>query len=390
MSAPAGDPGAYRRLFAAHVLGLAGTGVAVVALGLVAYELVGRDAGAVLGVALAIKMAVAILVTPAAAALARRLPLRGWLVALCLGRAAALATLPFVSAVWHLFALIALYQIAAAAFTAAYMALTPEYLPDEGDYARALAKGRIAYELETLGSPLIAAALLSALEPRAVFFAAAAAFLAAAALSATLRAPAIAAAAPRRGALGLLMASAPMRAALLLAFAGAVVGAMVTVNTVVLTRGLFGREAEDAALALAAFGAGSVAGAFAMPALLARAGKRGLMLGAAAAMIVLMASGFWLRSFPGLLALWAAVGATVTLTQLPASTLLREIAAPAERRQAYAAQYAVRHAQALAGYLLAGWLGAVAGMGPAFLGLAAFAALIALAAAAIWPVARAA
>jgi hypothetical protein len=46
----------YRHLFAAQVIALVGTGLATVALGLLAYELAGKNAGAVLGTALAIKM----------------------------------------------------------------------------------------------------------------------------------------------------------------------------------------------------------------------------------------------------------------------------------------------------------------------------------------------
>ncbi|WP_066544323.1 hypothetical protein [Sphingomonas sp. CCH21-G11] len=46
----------YRHLLAAQVIALVGTGLATVALGLLAYEIAGADAGAVLGTALAIKM----------------------------------------------------------------------------------------------------------------------------------------------------------------------------------------------------------------------------------------------------------------------------------------------------------------------------------------------
>ncbi|MBW8738660.1 MAG: MFS transporter, partial [Streptomyces turgidiscabies] len=47
---------AYRRLFTAQVVALIGTGLATVALGLLAYDLAGADAGSVLGTALAVKM----------------------------------------------------------------------------------------------------------------------------------------------------------------------------------------------------------------------------------------------------------------------------------------------------------------------------------------------
>ena len=46
----------YRHLFCAQVIALVGTGLATVALGLLAYDIAGGNAGAVLGTALAIKM----------------------------------------------------------------------------------------------------------------------------------------------------------------------------------------------------------------------------------------------------------------------------------------------------------------------------------------------
>lgn len=46
----------YRNLFLGQVVSLIGTGLATVALGLLAYNLAGDDAGAVLGTALAIQM----------------------------------------------------------------------------------------------------------------------------------------------------------------------------------------------------------------------------------------------------------------------------------------------------------------------------------------------
>lgn len=64
----------YRHLFLAQVIALVGTGLATVALGLLAFDLAGAQAGAVLGTALAIKMTAYIGVAPIAAAFAERLP----------------------------------------------------------------------------------------------------------------------------------------------------------------------------------------------------------------------------------------------------------------------------------------------------------------------------
>lgn len=58
----------YRHLLAAQIIALLGTGLATVALGLLAYDLAGADAGAVLGIALAIKMVAYIGVAPVSAA----------------------------------------------------------------------------------------------------------------------------------------------------------------------------------------------------------------------------------------------------------------------------------------------------------------------------------
>ena len=60
----------FRHLFAAQLVALLGTGLATVALGLLAWQLAGDTAGAVLGTALAIKMVAYVTLAPVAAAIA--------------------------------------------------------------------------------------------------------------------------------------------------------------------------------------------------------------------------------------------------------------------------------------------------------------------------------
>ena len=107
----------YRHLLAAQVIALIGTGLATVALGLLAFELAGKDAGLVLGTALAIKMIAYVGVAPIAAAFAERLPRRAMLVTLDLVRAGVALVLPFVSQIWEIYLLIFVLQAASAAFT---------------------------------------------------------------------------------------------------------------------------------------------------------------------------------------------------------------------------------------------------------------------------------
>ena len=137
----------YRHLFLAQVIALLGTGLATVALGLLAYDLAGVNAGAVLGAALAIKMIAYVGVAPIAGAFAERLPRRAMLVALDLVRAGVALMLPFVTEIWQVYVLIFLLQSASAAFTPTFQATIPDVLPGEKDYTRALSLSRLAYEL---------------------------------------------------------------------------------------------------------------------------------------------------------------------------------------------------------------------------------------------------
>src|SRR5215217_5215175 len=105
----------YRHLLFAQAIALVGTGLATVALGLLAFELAGAEAGAVLGTALAIKMIAYVGVAPVAAAFAERLPRRSMLVCLDLVRASVAIALPFVTQVWQVYVLIFLLQAASAA-----------------------------------------------------------------------------------------------------------------------------------------------------------------------------------------------------------------------------------------------------------------------------------
>src|SRR5215207_204968 len=264
----------YRHLFAAQVIALIGTGLATVALGLLAYELAGADAGAVLGTALAIKMIAYVGVAPVAAAFAERLPRRAMLVSLDLVRAAVAVLLPFVSEVWQVYVLIFVLQSASAAFTPTFQATIPDVLPVEKEYTRALSLSRLAYDLESVVSPMLAAALLTVISFHSLFAGTVVGFLVSAALvvSVTLPSPKPVA---RRGiydrttrGLRIYLATPRLRGLLALNLAVAAASAMVIVNTVVLVRATFGLGQGEVALALAAFGGGSMLSAFILPSLL--------------------------------------------------------------------------------------------------------------------------
>jgi MFS family permease len=134
----------YRHLFLAQAIALVGTGLATVALALLAYDIAGADAGAVLGTALAIKMVAYIGIAPIAGAFANRVPRKSLLVALDLVRAGVAVCLPFVNEVWQVYLLIFVLQSASAAFTPTFQATIPDILPEKAEYIRALSLSRLA------------------------------------------------------------------------------------------------------------------------------------------------------------------------------------------------------------------------------------------------------
>jgi MFS family permease len=179
----------FRLLFAAQVVALVGTGLATVALGLLAWQLAGDNAGAVLGTALAIKMVAYVTLAPVAAAIAERLPRRAFLVALDLIRAGVIAFLPFVTEVWQVYVLIFFLQAASAGFTPAFQAVIPDVLKDEDDYTNALSLLRLTEDLEQLASPMLAALLLTVVSFPVLFAGTVLGFVASAILVLTARLP---------------------------------------------------------------------------------------------------------------------------------------------------------------------------------------------------------
>lgn len=369
----------YRHLFIAQVIALIGTGLATVALGLLAYDLAGAQAGAVLGTALAIKMVAYIGVAPIAGAFAEYLPRKAMLVSLDLVRAAVALMLPFVTEIWQVYVLIFVLQSASAAFTPAFQATIPDILPDEREYTRALSLSRLAYDLESVISPMLAAALLTVVSFHSLFAGTVVGFLVSAAMVVSAVLP-TAVRGPKRSiyerttkGLRIFLHTPRLRGLLALNLAIAAASAMVIVNTVVIVQARFGLDQRSMAMALLAFGAGSMAVALALPKLLERLDDRRVMLVGGAILVAGLTLGVWLPSYEALIGLWAVLGAGYSLAQTPSGRILRRSASAQDRPALFAAQFALSHACWLITYPVAGWLGATAGLTAAFAGLAAIA-----------------
>lgn len=383
---------AYARLFGAQVAALLGTGLATVALALLAHELAGANAGEILGAMLAIKMVAYVAVAPIASALAVHVPRKTLLIALDVVRAVIAALLPFVSEPWQIYALMTVLYVSSAAFTPAFQAIIPDILPDERDYTKALSLSRLASDFESVVSPVLAALLLSVLSFNQLFAGTALGFVFSAMLVLTAVLPTARTAVTRpflqRLTAGLaLFAHTPrLRALVALSLASASGGAMVFVNTVALVQSGFEMSQQATAWALAAFGLGSMAAALVLPPLLDRIPDRAVLIaGAVLLALALLCGPVVEQSYTNLLALWAVIGCGYALTLTPVGRVLRRSSHAEDRPALFAAHFALSHACWLIAYPLAGFVGAGAGADAAFLALGALSVLSTLAAIVLWP-----
>ncbi|WP_426987747.1 MFS transporter [Pseudarthrobacter sp. Y6] len=389
---------AYRKLFSAQIVALLGTGLLTVALGLLAFDLAGAQAGAVLGTALTIKMLAYVFVAPVMAALVERLPKKPVLVAADLIRGGIALMLPAVDQAWQIYVLVFVLQSASATFTPTFQSLIPVVLPDERQYTRALSLSRLAYDLESLISPALAAGLLSVLSFHELFLGTVAGFMFSAALVVTTRLPATPAARQegsvwRRTTLGarIFMKTPELRGLLALNLAVAAATALVLVNTVVYARDLFAGSNADVAIALSCYGAGSMAVALSAPGALDRLGDRSLMMSGAALLGIGLAGTFVLLATAGpwlmLLGLWVALGAGTSMISTPSARLLRRSASESTRTYIFTAQFSLSHACFIITYPVAGWIGASAGQPAAAAVLTVVAMISTAAALKFWPAA---
>lgn len=364
--------GTYRALFFAQVIALVGTGLLTVALGLLAFDIAGDASGSVLGTALTIKMVAYVGVAPLVAAVVDRLPKKAVLVGADLVRLAIALALPFVGEVWQIYVLVFVLQSASATFTPAFQSIIPTVLPDEKDYTHALALSRLAYDLEALLSPLLAAALLALVAYNNLFLGTAFGFAASAALVLIARLPPLEEEQStttfwERLPTGVrVFARTPSLRFLMLANVVVAAGtALVLANSVVYAKGVFGLDDGALAFALGAFGLGSMIIALNIPWIVDRTGVIVTMttgvwvviLGLTSAVIVTIgavnAGGWW-----ALLVTWVILGAGTSLINTPSSRLLAAASTPANRNLVYTAQFALSHACFLVTYPIAGWLGA--------------------------------
>jgi len=384
----------FRHLYAAQVVALLGTGVTTVALALLAYDLAGDRAGTVLGTALALKMVAYVAIAPVFNGIAGNLPRKKVLVCLDLIRAGFVGCLPFVSSIWQIYVIIFLMQSCSAGFTPMFQATIPDIVPDEDDYTTALSLSRLAYDLESLISPVLAALALLFVSFNFLFAFNGVAFALSALLVVTTAIPQSANAEGKRKestwekvsfGIRAYLKTPRLRGLLACSLAVASAGAMVIVNTVVIVRGGFVLAEKDVAIAMAAYGSGSMLVALALPKILNNLSDRPVMLVAAGILAGGLIAGSFVGSFFWLLPIWFLLGCAASAINTPTGRLLRRSSAPEDKPAYFAAQFSLSHACWLITYPLVGWLGAVYGIDIVFCVMAGIIAVAFVAALLLWP-----
>lgn len=349
---------AFRRLFVAQVISLVGSGLSSVALGLLANQLVGASASAVLGITLTIRIVVIVLCAPWAGFVAARIGARAAMIACDLSRACVVAGFFFVTDVWHIYFLAVVLNLGAAVFTPVYKATIPG-VTSAGQYPRALALSSVAYDTANILGPSLAALTIALVGFRGNFLADALTFLTSAALIFGLPRLATPTAPKRETSLvhGIkaMFGRWQLRESLLLSLQVSIAGGFVLVATIDFVKGQLGLSDTAYAWTMAAYGIGSVTGAM----LYGRSGSRlrnVLVNAAAPAMVLALAGAGSFQRFEPLLMAWAVAGAGQCMLGIRGNELLATNSDPDERAHIYAAHFSLSHAGWGLTYPLAGFL----------------------------------
>ncbi|MAZ17458.1 MFS transporter [Oricola sp.] len=392
MSSPLANP-AFRTLFAAQICSLLSVGLLTVALSLTAYDLGGDAAGGrILGFLLALKMVAYVLLAPLAETLLAHRPRRPVMVMLDLTRMLLLLPMALVTQTWQIALLAFAFFAVSSAFTPLFQSVIPDLLPEEETYTKALSYSRIAYTLESILSPVIAAGVLKVVPSDALFYCAAFAFIGSVAALLATRFPVanmLARKGPflRRALRGLTIYrhTPRLRGLFLLNFALSLTMAWVLVNTVVYCGQRLGDPEHFYPILMAFYGVGAASGALIVPRILPRVHERRVMLigawgFAALGLLILLPV-----HVPLLAAIWTGFGLASSLVLTPGGLVIARSANREDRPAVFAAQFSLSHAGWLIAYPLAGWLASWVSLEAAMVILCALGAAVALWATRVWP-----
>ena len=352
--------GVFQKLFWAHVVSLVGSGLSSVALALLAHQLVGGSAAAVLGVTLAIRIVVIVFCAPWAGRIAERFGARAILIGSDVVRAGVVVSFFFVDAVWQIYALAVVLNLGAALFTPVYKAVIPGVVSEE-QYPRALALGAIAYDSANILGPSLAGLVIAVVGFRGNFVADALTFLVSAVLLFGVPRLLIE---PKRDeskktalshGLTAMFQRPALRETLFLALQVSVMGAFVLVATIDFIKVRLGLGDAAYAWAMATYGIGAVCAA-AGYARVSPTVRDCFVAACAPAMLLALMLAAAFQQYAPLLIGWTLAGAAQSILGIRGNELLAANSVGEERAHIYAAHFSLSHVGWGLTYPLAGFL----------------------------------
>lgn len=357
----------FARLYLAQTINLVGDALTWLGLALLAFELVGEQAGTVLAGALTLRVTAFVVLSPLAGAIADRVDRKRLMIGTHLARMAIVCLLPFVTQVWQIYAIVLALNVFYAFFAPTYTATIP-LVTTETDRSQSIALSSATYQLLGVLGPGLAGSIAAFVGTRQVFFLDGITFLLAAILIFMLPGQLLV---PQQGetarsvnqtlrdirtGTACLWLDPAIRYALVLQLITALVGAEILVNTVGYVQGTLHLGKMEYGWAMAAFGIGATLASVWLgnsqrkvsPILLTSVGTLSIVLALLPANIA---------NLGGLLLLWSIAGVGQTLVNVPTQTLIADRVAVEFQGRVYGAHFAWSHLWWAFAYPLAGWLG---------------------------------
>ncbi len=365
----------FRNLFFAQNFSLLGSGLATIAISLLAFDLTGQNAALILSGLFTIKMLVYVIFSPFAGAIADKFDTKKYLIIQDVIRAIAAFGLIFVSEIWHLYIIIVLIYLSTAAFTPIYQSAIPKIFKDETNYTKALSLFRIAQDMENILSYALATLLLLFLNYNLLFLGTFIGYFVSALLISGIIFPFLSKTSGEKEnnfstnlTLGIkrYLSISELRGLMFLNLAVSAGGSMILVNTIILVRLSLELSEIAFSITMLLFGAGCIFAAIIIPYLSKEMTVSRIMLaGSNLLSLVFVALAFWLILFDFiwfvLLLAWFISGFGYTLLLTPMGRVIRMVSSVDEFSQVYSAQFSLSHLCWLFMYPLSGYLMTISG-----------------------------
>jgi MFS transporter, NRE family, putaive nickel resistance protein len=355
----------FARLYTAQAISLLGDALTWLGLALLAVELAGDRAPAILATALTLRIIAFVVCAPIVGIIADRFDRKLILVGTHLVRMVLVGLLPFVRDLWQLYAIVIFINIFHACFTPTYQA-TISIVTKPQEYASAMALASFTYQTLSIIGPGLAGAVAGCLGARTIFWLDSGSFFIAALVMLTIYRPLTIDANEvkvetsyfSRLTIGtrLLFGDRFLRYALSLQLVGAIIGGQILVNTVSYVRGILNLGDREYGWVMMAFGAGMVVAALIVAATQKEIARHWVMFAGAILMIIVILLAHQ-PSFIGLILLWFGAGIGKNAIDLPTQIAIGERIPKQQQGQVYAAHFAWSHLWWGIAYPLAGWLG---------------------------------